>query len=101
MMKPRTSQRWRATSVLSLGVLWVLYSGFAFSSPYVSRQLWDALQSDWLMNASLLLTGIAFWSWPPVLGCVWLGTPRLSRGVQCGWWTVAVLSQSGWVYLVL
>ena len=36
-----------------------------------------------------------------VLGCVWLGTPRLSRGAQYCWWAVTMLSQCGWVYLVL
>ncbi len=101
MMKPLTRQKWRATFLLLLGLLWVMYSGFAFSSPYVSRLLWEAFHTDGLLNVALLLTCIAFWSWLLVLGCVWLGAPRLSRCAQYSWWAVAILSQCGWVYLVL
>ena len=42
MVKPRTRQKWKATLMLLLGLLWVLWSGFAFSSPYVARSLWEA-----------------------------------------------------------
>ena len=101
MLKLQTKQKRRATLLLLLGLLWVMYTGFAFSSPYVSRLLWEAFHTGWLVNVVLLLTCIAFWSWLLVLGCVWLGTPRLSRGAQYCWWAVTMLSQCGWVYLVL
>ena len=101
MLKPLTKQKLRSTFLLLLGLLWVMYTGFAFSSPYVARQLWDAFHADGLLNVVLLLTCIAFWSWLLVLGCVWLGSPRLSHGVQYCWWAVAILSQCGWIYLVL
>ncbi len=101
MVNPLTRQKWRATFLLLLGLLWVMYSGFAFSSPYVARQLWEAFHADGLLNVVLLFTCIAFWSWLLVLGCVWLGAPRLSRCAQYSWWAVAILSQCGWIYLVL
>lgn len=101
MVNPLTRQKWRATFLLLLGLLWVMYSGFAFSSPYVARQLWEAFHADGLLNVVLLLTCIAFWSWLLVLGCVWLGASRLSRCAQYSWWAVAILSQCGWIYLVL
>lgn len=100
MLKPLTKQKLRSTFLLLLGLLWVMYTGFAFSSPYVSRQLWEAFHTGGV-NVALLLTCIAFWSWLLVLGCVWLGSPRLSRCAQYSWWAVAILSQCGWIYLVL
>ena len=100
MLKPLTKQKLRSTFLLLLGLLWVMYTGFAFSSPYVSRQLWEAFHTGGV-NVALLLTCIAFWSWLLVLGCVWLGAPRLSRCAQYSWWAVAILSQCGWIYLVL
>ena len=45
MLKPLTKQKLRSTFLLLLGLLWVMYTGFAFSSPYVSRQLWEAFHT--------------------------------------------------------
>lgn len=101
MVKPRTRQKWKATLMLLLGLLWVLWSGFAFSSPYVARSLWEAFQAGWEVNVLLVLVNSAFWGSPLVLMCVWLGSPALSRAARCCWWTVTLLSQAGWIYLVL
>lgn len=61
MLKPLTKQKLRSTFLLLLGLLWVMYTGFAFSSPYVSRQLWETFHTGGV-NVALLLTCIAFWS---------------------------------------
>ncbi len=91
----------KASILLLAGMLWVLYSGFAFSSPYVSRQLWEAFHSAILLNISLFLTCMAFWSCPVVLLCVWCCSTRVSRVLLYLWWGVALLAQWGWVYLII
>ena len=81
MVKPRTRQKWKATLMLLLGLLWILWSGFAFSSPYVARSLWEAFQAGWVVNVLLVLVNSAFWGSPLVLMCVWLvvdGTPVIA-----------------------
>lgn len=96
----RCRQKWKATLFLLCGVLGVLYSGFAFSSPYISPSLWEAYHHEALMRVAMVLAEAAFWGMLPVVLCVWLCPPTVSRGVQILWWTVALLSQWGWVYLI-
>lgn len=95
-------RKWKATALSLCGVLWVLYSGFAYSSPYVCRSLWSAFHHGGvLMNVSLVLVSIAFYSWPLLLLCVWLGSARGACIVLIVWWAVVLLSQCGWIYLLV
>lgn len=95
-------QKWKATLFLLCGVLWIFVSELAFGSPYVSRSHGEAFQHEIvLMNISLLLNLVAFWSSLFVLMCVWLCSAGVSRIVLPVWWTLVLLAQSGWVYLSL
>lgn len=95
-------RKWKEILVSLVGMLWVLYSGFAYSSPYVSRSLWHAFQyKGVLINLALLFTVIAFWSWLLVMLCVWLCPLRVSRIVLIAWWIVVLFSQCGWIYHIL
>ena len=95
-------RKWKSTIFLLCGVLWVLNSEIAFSSPYVSRSLCDAFGYEVvLMNVALVLNAIAFWSCLFVMLCVWLCSARVSRIVLFVWWAVVLPAQWGWVYLTL
>ncbi len=97
--KPR---KWVATLLLLCGELWVFASEIAFGSPYVSRSFGEACQHEIvLMNVSLLLNLIAFWSFLFVVLSVWRCSARVLRIVQIIWWSIVLLGQCGWVYLSL
>ena len=95
-------RKWKATLMLLCGELWVFASGIAFGSPYVSRSLGEVSQHEIvLMNVSLLLNLIAFWSFLFVVLSVWRCAARVSRIVQIIWWSIVLPGQCGWVYLSL
>ena len=97
--KPR---KWSAILLLLCGELWVFASEIAIGSPYVSRSFGEACQHEIvLMNVSLLLNLIAFWSFLFVVLSVWRCSARVSRIVQIIWWSIVLLGQCGWVYLSL
>lgn len=53
------------------------------------------------MNVALMLISVAFWSWPLLLLIVWCCASKWSRPVLWSWWVLVLLSQFGWVFMIL